>query len=90
MQVVGWGDEYAFRLEPPPGFNDKDARGCGEEMVLDKGSVEFHVNISYEKRPCVSVSCARCGGDKFHVGLAYVFTAIKCVNCGWERSVHEG
>lgn len=34
--------------------------------------------------------CKICGNDKFIVGQAEFFTAIKCDTCGYELGIHEG
>lgn len=36
------------------------------------------------------IECVICKGCEFTVGRASYFTAVSCVNCGWEQSIHEG
>jgi hypothetical protein len=37
-----------------------------------------------------TVRCIKCQGIAFNVGVGSYDTGIKCVNCGWERSIHQG
>ena len=55
-----------------------------------KSTDMFHIGQSYEREPCNQVICKICGGEKFYVGSEEYFTAIKCVNCNYEISIHEG
>lgn len=55
---------------------------------IEKG--DFHINTSYAKEPAKTLVCSVCGADKFIVGSGDYFTAIKCINCGYEICVHRG
>ena len=51
---------------------------------------DFHIGQSYDDEPCQTVICDKCNSDKFIVGEGSYFTAIKCINCGWEICIHDG
>ena len=51
---------------------------------------EFEIGQGYERMPAKKLRCKKCNSDKFKVGQGDYFTAIKCVNCGWEICIHEG
>ena len=57
------------------------------ERVDDK---MFHVGQSYTNEVCSRLKCKKCGSDRFYVGQDDYFTAIKCPNCNYEISIHEG
>jgi ribosomal protein S27E len=61
------------------------------EFVLKK---EYRKDFVLKKdSPTGGIStlvCKICGNDKFIVGQAEFFTAIKCDTCGYELGIHEG
>jgi len=50
----------------------------------------YHGRRGAPSTPMKRVVCRGCGGDRFQVGSGEWVTAIKCVNCGWERVIHDG
>lgn len=50
----------------------------------------FKVGPTYEDRASPTAVCKTCGGNVFNVAIDSYFTAIKCVVCEWEKTVHEG
>ncbi len=50
----------------------------------------FHIGQGYDRKACVQLICRRCKGDKFYIGNSSYYTAIKCLNCGFETMVHSG
>jgi len=59
--------------------------------IMFKSNLLFHVHQSYEKRrDTQTLYCKKCGGNHFYVGAGDYFTAIKCIQCGWEECIHEG
>lgn len=50
----------------------------------------FHIGQSYEDEACKTIKCRKCGGNKFYLGSASHYTAVKCPNCGWELCFHDG
>lgn len=61
-----------------------------EDLTIEKEDGLFHVGQSYEDQPAKTLYCKNCNGSTFNVGKANYFTAIRCVNCGYEVCVHEG
>jgi hypothetical protein len=61
-----------------------------EDYLEEKEDGLFRVGQSYEKKPCKTFYCKKCGSNKFYVGTGNYFTAIKCVNCNYEICVHDG
>jgi len=50
----------------------------------------FQIGQCYDDEPATTLSCTKCGSDKFMVGKGSYFTAIKCPNCKWELCIHDG
>ena len=67
-------------------FSDRDVI---MEYVLEKKSGDdFHVGSG--DATTVQLVCRLCGADRLMVGQGPYFTAVKCINCGYEVGVHEG
>lgn len=49
----------------------------------------FHVT-TWDKEPLETLQCDICKGTQFNVGQANYTTAIRCINCGWEDTIHTG
>ena len=58
--------------------------------IEEKDDGLFHIGQCYEKEVAKTLFCKKCGDNKFHVGRGNYYTAIKCVNCGWEICEHDG
>lgn len=67
-----------------------DTQYTDELYVEYKKDGLFHVGQFYDKEPAETIYCKHCGGNEFHVGCGNYFTAIKCKNCEYEISIHEG
>lgn len=68
-------------------FSDQNV--IAEFVIEKKKRNDFHL----ERSPQSGIStmiCKICGNDKFIVGQAEFFTAIKCDECGYELGIHEG
>lgn len=62
-----------------------------EESYEEKQDGKFKIHQIYTKKPCKTLYCAKCGTNKWYVGVDDYFTAIKCAKCGdKEICVHEG
>jgi hypothetical protein len=60
------------------------------DLVFTLPETLFHIGQCYEDSPAETVACKLCNSTSFNVGTASYYTAIKCVNCGWECCVHNG
>ena len=49
----------------------------------------FQVIQCEDHGPIHTVFCKFCGGRSFNVGQCDFTTAIRCINCGWEATIHE-
>ena len=89
-------------LNPPIEVIDRED-GRGKLYVLDTDDLEEVVGVeargdflvigwSYEQHSPNTYVCRKCGADRFLVGTSpdALVTVLKCPNCGWERSIHEG
>lgn len=52
----------------------------------------FQIGSGYTKEGegAAELQCNQCGSTAFNVGRASLYTAIRCINCGYEFCVHEG
>jgi len=50
----------------------------------------FSIGQYFDKNPATAIRCKTCKGLQFNVGKGSYFTAVKCVNCGWEVCIHDG
>lgn len=62
----------------------------GSNFVASEQRNEFHIGQSYEEKTCETLYCKHCGSDKFKVGQADYFTALKCTTCEYEICIHDG
>jgi ribosomal protein S27E len=61
------------------------------EFVLKKEKrKDFFLKKDSPSGAISTLVCKICGNDKFIVGQAEFFTAIKCDTCGYELGIHEG
>ena len=51
---------------------------------------EFGIGQGYSKVPDKKIVCRLCGYDRFIVGTGDCHTSIKCPNCLYELTIHEG
>lgn len=56
----------------------------------DSGGSTFHTGRMFDDEPPVRLKCGFCGSVQFEVGQSCLYTAIRCVVCGWECGIHEG
>ncbi len=80
-------------------YDDKDADRLGVDpsaigAVLTATTDlidQFHIGeFSSKNRVAKPLECRLCGGTTFNVGVDDFYTAIRCINCKWELSIHEG
>ena len=69
-------------------FNDEDV--IMEYVLKKERRSDFHLNHESGKEGCESLICRVCNNDRLIVGQAAFFTAVRCVNCDYEITVHEG
>ena len=55
---------------------------------VDDGT--WHIGQCWGGATVNSLQCKKCGGKEFHVGGGDLYTAVRCVACRWEVSVHNG
>lgn len=68
-----------------------DDRNVIAEFVINQESrKDFHLERNSDSEGISTLVCKICGNDKFIVGQADFFTAIKCDTCGYELGIHEG
>jgi hypothetical protein len=90
-------DEGAFGFSEPIKEGQFAGKNVGELMdrefepslIEGGGEPNFHIGQRYDEI-AKALSCRSCGSNRFFVGKAAFFTAIKCVNCEWELCIHEG
>lgn len=69
-------------------FNDQ---GVIMEYVVDKKQQnDFHLVSEPHESSCETLCCRLCGTNSFVIGQKEFFSALKCENCGYEVSIHEG
>lgn len=69
-------------------FNDQNV--IAEFVIQKEKRNDFHMDKSSYSGGISTLICKICGNDKFVVGQAEFFTAIKCDRCGYELGIHEG
>ena len=62
----------------------------GDDLYLKVHDETLHIGQSYEDEAAKVIQCRICGGQEFNVGQGDCFTAIRCIKCQWEVSIHEG
>jgi hypothetical protein len=60
------------------------------DFVQEIEDGKFGIFFDLHDGPAKKLVCKHCGSDKFEVGTAYCLTAIRCPNCLYEISIHEG
>jgi DNA-directed RNA polymerase subunit RPC12/RpoP len=62
-----------------------------ERKATHRTDDEFKIGQKPEDgQKALEVECRYCGGREFNVGRGKYYTAIRCVECGYEICVHEG
>lgn len=69
-------------------FDDQNV--IAEFVTQKENRNDFHIDRSSYSGGISTLICKICGNDKFIVGQAEFFTAIKCDKCGYELGIHEG
>lgn len=69
-------------------FNDQNV--IAEFVIQKEKRNDFNMDKSSYSGGISTLICKICGNDKFVVGQAEFFTAIKCDRCGYELGIHEG
>lgn len=65
--------------------------GIYTHEVLDEILIEdIHIGRCYSKTPSKVYQCKKCKSIEFIVIIDDYFTGVKCKNCNYEISVHEG
>jgi hypothetical protein len=74
------------------GHNNGDTLGIPLDWYLTETDREFHIGErnNGSRVNAVEQCCAKCGGDTFKLALSSYYTAVSCVNCGWELAIHRG
>lgn len=67
-----------------------DEYASEEDYIYSKEKGDFILRQIYEDNPVRTIICKHCKSDRFIVGQGHCYTAIKCVNCGYELNIHEG
>ena len=63
--------------------------GC-RSIVSEEATNDFSYEKEYMGEKIKTLVCKKCQGNRWIVGHAFCFTAIKCPTCGYEIVVHEG
>jgi len=73
-------------------MSDHYPKDLDYDEVYDKKRDDktWHIGQSYDGIKASSLFCAVCGSKEFNVGQGSWYTAIRCVNCKWEVSIHDG
>lgn len=79
---VGWEQELNGDITP-------DSMEYNKLIMVEKDNL-FHISSYSNQEPIETIKCTLCGGNEFNVGKDTFFTAIKCVECGYEVCIHEG
>lgn len=61
-----------------------------EPSLVRKSENDFHIGPKCDSTYASKLVCVLCGGSHFFVGSALWYTAISCIDCGWELCVHSG
>lgn len=61
-----------------------------EEVLEETDEDEFVIGQVYEDKPDKKLVCKKCGTDKFIIGAGTYHTSIKCPNCKYEKTIHDG
>ena len=69
--------------------NEQQEEYCSNPYIkIDDETL--HIGQCYENEAAKIIQCKICGGKKFNVGQGEYFAAIRCVECHWEVSIHDG
>ena len=77
------------KVEKDPELEKLDIHPGEDQFIETKEDHLFHIG-QYDENLAKTVFCKHCGGNEFNVGQEDYYTAIRCVNCHWEISIHEG
>ncbi len=67
-----------------------DDHVIAEFVVEMKNRNDFKIDRGSQSAGIKTLICKICNSDRFIVGQAEYFTAVKCIECGYELGIHEG
>jgi len=69
---------------------DYESPEFDDVLQEEKEATLFEIGQGYEKEPAKVLSCKKCGGTTFIVGIGSYFTALSCPNCKYQLCIHDG
>jgi hypothetical protein len=84
MNIMFGGHQCGKRIYSLLNFVNEVAR----YHLVQRG--DFSTGQVYDNYKAKTTIYSKCESDKFFVGQGSYYTAIKCVNCGWEECIHDG
>lgn len=77
-------DIVKLQVDPDDDYIDS------EKLIKPSSLPIFQTGQIYEDEPAKAIECRVCGATELIVGRGSYITIIKCPDCNYELTIHEG